>query len=195
MPAWASAALLLCLGLREPAASRGAAPLHSSCMAAVTMHHCSPRAPLQSSWVAAITLHSCNLRAPLQSPCTAAILLHGCNHHAWLQSLWMAAITLHSCSAHAQLQSSCMAVLGWPWAGARGLITGAWPPVLRATPCLSHKAARRHPASPLGSGAAWGPLRLGLSRLWPAAVRHLASLHVHQQITEPSTVAHSPRKF
>lgn len=159
MTAWVSEALLLCLGLREPAASRGAAPLQSLCMAAILLHSCNHHARLQSLWMAEITLHSCYPCAQLQSSCISAITVHGCrpcawlqslrmaailmrslqslgtsaitvdgcNHHAWLQSLRMAAIALHGFHTYARLQSSCTAVLGWPRAGARGEITGAWP--------------------------------------------------------------------
>lgn len=118
--------------------------------------------------MSASALHSCNLCTCLQSPFTVAILLHDHNHHAccnpcaWLQSLCLAAVTMHSCSAHAQLQSWCMAVLRWPWAGARGLITGPWLPVLRTAPCYLTKQPST--TLPLPWAAGWP--RNGCARAW-----------------------------
>lgn len=70
--------------------------------------------------------------------------LHPCNPRAWLQSLWVAALTLRGCNPHGQL---C-------WDG-HGQVPGDRLQRLgrqcRGTaPHLSHKAARHHPASPLG---------------------------------------------
>lgn len=198
----------------------GASCLQRGCTAAALVRGCGRHAPLQSSYVAAILMDGRSHLAQLQYSCAAATCVHLCDHHARLQSLGttaglvrdcnprgrlqspcMAAILVDSCNHLAccgtdvQPQSSCPAVPGWPWAGARGLITGAWPSALRAAPHLSCEAACHHPAPPLGSGAAQGLLRLGLSRVWPAAVCHRAGLHVQWQFTEPSTVARSPRKF
>lgn len=197
----------------------GASCLQRGCAAAVLVHGCSRHAPLQSSCVAAILMDSCSRHlAQLQYSCAAAIFVHLCDHHARPQSLCttaglvrdcspcgrlqspcMAAILVDSCdhlaccSTHVRPQSSCPAVPGWPWAGARGLITGAWPSALRAAPHLSCEAACHHPAPPLGSGAAQGLRRLGLSRVWPAAVCHLAGLHVQWSgnlLSPPPSLTH-----